>query len=60
MNKEKYLHRMYKIVREELKSAMELNTKLLKEFIRAKETNRQLLLYIDFLEQKILDLQKED
>ena len=56
MNKEFYLNRMLKIREEELKVVKEDDYKLLKELIRQQEVNRQLLLYIEFLEEKIIDL----
>lgn len=60
MNKNFFEHRMLKIREEELKVVKEDNYKLLKELIRQQEVNRQLLLYIEFLEEKIIDLQKEN
>lgn len=60
MNKNFFEHRMLKIREEELKVIKEDNYKLLKELIRQQEVNRQLLLYIEFLEEKIIDLQKEN
>ena len=56
MNKNFFEHRMLKIREEELKVVKEDNYKLLKELIRQQETNRQFLLYIEFLEEKIIDL----
>ena len=56
MNKNFFEHRMLKIREEELKVVKEDNYKLLKELIRQQETNRQLLLYIQFLEERIIDL----
>ena len=56
MNKNFFEHRMLKIREKELKVVKEDNYKLLKELIRQQETNRQLLLYIQFLEEKIIDL----
>ena len=56
MNKNFFEHRMLKIREEELKVVKEDNYKLLKELIRQQETNRQFLLYIQFLEEKIIDL----
>ena len=56
MNKDFFEHRMLKIREEELKVVKEDNYTLLKELIRQQETNRQLLLYIQFLEEKIIDL----
>ena len=60
MNKNFFEHRMLKIREEELKVVKEDNYKLLKELIRQQESNRQLLLYIKFLEEKIIDMQKEN
>ena len=60
MDKNLFEHRMLKIREEELKVVKDDNYKLLKELIRQQETNRQLLLYIEFLEEKIIDLQKEN
>ena len=60
MNTNLFEHRMLKIREEELKVVKEDNYKLLKELIRQQEVNRQLLLYIEFLEEKIIDLQKEN
>ena len=59
MNKNFFEHRMLKIREEELRVAKEDNYKLLKELIRQQEVNRQLLLYVSFLEEKIIDMQKE-
>ena len=56
MDKNFFNRRMLAIRNEELKVAKEDNYKLLKELIRQQETNRQLLLYIQFLEEKIIDL----
>ena len=56
MNTNLFEHRMLKIREEELKVVKEDNYKLLKELIRQQETNRQFLLYIQFLEEKIIDL----
>ena len=56
MDKNFFEHRMLKIREEELKVVKEDNYKLLKELIRQQETNRQFLLYIQFLEEKIIDL----
>ena len=53
MDKNFFEHRMLKIREEELKVVKEDNYKLLKELIRQQETNRQFLLYIQFLEEKI-------
>ena len=60
MDKNLFEHRMLKIREEELRVLKEDNYKLLKELIRQQETNRQLLLYIQFLEEKIIDMQKEN
>ena len=56
MDKNFFEHRMLKIREEELRVLKEDNYKLLKELIRQQETNRQFLLYIQFLEEKIIDL----
>ena len=56
MNNDLFNRRMLAIRNEELKVVKEDNYKLLKELIRQQETNRQLLLYIQFLEEKIIDL----
>ena len=56
MDKNFFNRRMLAIRNEELKVAKEDNYKLLKELIRQQEINRQLLLYIQFLEEKIIDL----
>ena len=60
MNKNFFEHRMLKIREEELKVVKEDNYKLLKELIRQQETNRQFLLYIQFLEEKIIDLNNQN
>ena len=60
MDKNFFEHRILKIREEELRVLKEDNYKLLKELIRQQEVNRQLLLYIEFLEEKIIDLQKEN
>ena len=60
MNMNKFEHRMLKIREEELKVVKEDNYKLLKELIRQQETNRQFLLYIQFLEEKIIDLNNQN
>ena len=60
MDKNFFEHRMLKIREEELRVLKEDNYKLLKELIRQQETNRQFLLYIQFLEEKIIDMQKEN
>ena len=51
---------MLAIRNEELKVTKEDNYKLLKELIRQQEVNRQLLLYIQFLEEKIIDLSNQN
>ena len=56
MDNDLFNRRMLAIRNEELKVVKEDNYKLLKELIRQQETNRQLLLYIQFLEEKIIDL----
>ena len=60
MNKNFFEHRMLKIREEELKVVKDDNYKLLKELIRQQETNRQFLLYIQFLEEKIIDLNNQN
>lgn len=60
MDKNFFEHRMLKIREEELKVVKEDNHKLLKELIRQQETNRQFLLYIQFLEEKIIDLNNQN
>ena len=60
MDKNFFEHRMLKIREEELKVVKEDNYKLLKELIKQQETNRQLLLYIQFLEEKIIDLNNQN
>ena len=60
MNMNKFEHRMLKIREEELKVVKDDNYKLLKELIRQQETNRQFLLYIQFLEEKIIDLNNQN
>ena len=60
MDMNKFEHRMLKIREEELKVVKEDNYKLLKELIRQQETNRQFLLYIQFLEEKIIDLSNQN
>lgn len=60
MDKEFYLNRMLKIREEELKVVKEDNYKLLKELIKQQEVNRQFLLYIQFLEEKIIDLNNQN
>ena len=60
MNKDFFEHRMLKIREEELKVVKEDNYKLLKELIKQQETNRQFLLYIQLLEEKIIDLNNQN
>ena len=60
MDKNFFEHRMLKIREEELKIVKEDNYKLLKELIKQQEENRQLLLYIQFLEEKIIDLNNQN
>ena len=60
MNKDLFNRRMLAIRNEELKVVKEDNYKLLKELIRQQETNRQFLLYIQFLEEKIIDLNNQN
>ena len=60
MDKNLFEHRMLKIREEELKVIKEDNYKLLKELIKQQETNRQFLLYIQFLEEKIIDLNNQN
>ena len=60
MNKYLFNRRMLAIRNEELKVTKEDNYKLLKELIRQQEVNRQLLLYIQFLEEKIIDLSNQN
>ena len=60
MDKNFFEHRMLKIREEELRVLKEDNYKLLKELIRQQETNRQFLLYIQFLEEKIIDLNNKN
>ena len=60
MDKNLFNRRMLAIRNEELKVAKDDNFKILKELVRQQEVNRQLLLYIDFLEERIIDMQKED
>ena len=60
MDKNFFEHRMLKIREEELKVVKDDNYKLLKELIRQQETNRQFLLYIQFLEEKIIDLNNQN
>ena len=60
MNNDLFNRRMLAIRNEELKVLKEDNYKLLKELIRQQETNRQFLLYIQFLEEKIIDLNNQN
>ena len=60
MNNDLFNRRMLAIRNEELKVIKEDNYKLLKELIKQQETNRQLLLYIQFLEEKIIDLNNQN
>ena len=60
MNNNLFNRRMLAIRNEELKVAKDDNFKILKELVRQQEVNRQLLLYIQFLEEKIIDMQKEN
>ena len=60
MDKNFFEHRMSKIREEELKVVKEDNYKLLKELIKQQEINRQFLLYIKLLEEKIIDLNNQN
>ena len=60
MDKDLFNRRMLAIRNEELKVAKEDNFKILKELVRQQEVNRQLLLYIQFLEEKIIDLNNQN
>ena len=60
MNKDFFNRRMLAIRNEELKVAKDDNFKILKELVRQQEVNRQLLLYIQFLEEKIIDLNNQN
>ena len=60
MNKDLFNRRMLAIRNEELKVAKDDNFKILKELVRQQEVNRQLLLYIKFLEEKIIDLNNQN
>ena len=60
MNKDLFNRRMLAIRNEELKVAKDDNFKILKELVRQQEVNRQLLLYIQFLEEKIIDLNNQN
>ena len=56
MNNDLFNRRMLAIRNEELKVVKDDNFKILKELVRQQEVNRQLLLYIEFLEERIIDL----
>ena len=60
MNNNLFNRRMLAIRNEELKVTKEDNFKILKELVRQQEVNRQLLLYIQFLEEKIIDLNNQN
>ena len=60
MNNDLFNRRMLAIRNEELKIAKEDNFKLLKQLVRQQEVNRQFLLYIQFLEDKIIDLNNQN
>ena len=60
MNNDLFNRRMLAIRNEELKVAKEDNFKILKQLVRQQEVNRQLLLYIQFLEEKIIDLNNQN
>ena len=60
MDKNFFNRRMLTIRNEELKVAKDDNFKILKELVRKQEENRQLLLYIKFLEEKIIDLNNQN
>lgn len=60
MNNNLFNRRMLAIRNEELKVAKDDNFKILKELVRQQEVNRQLLLYIQFLEEKIIDLNNQN
>ena len=60
MNNDLFNRRMLAIRNEELKVAKDDNFKILKELVRQQEVNRQLLLYIQFLEEKIIDLNNQN
>ena len=60
MNNDLFNRRMLAIRNEELKVAKDNNFKILKELVRQQEVNRQLLLYIQFLEEKIIDLNNQN
>ena len=60
MNNDLFNRRMLAIRNEELKVVKEDNFKLLKELVKQQEVNRKFLLYIKFLEEKIIDMQQEN
>ena len=60
MNNDLFNRRMLAIRNEELKIVKEDNFKLLKELVKQQEVNTQFLLYIKFLEEKIIDMQQEN
>ena len=60
MNNDLFNRRMLAIRNEELKVVKEDNYKLLKQLVRQQEVNRQFLLYIQFLEEKIIDLNNQN
>ena len=60
MNNDLFNRRMLAIRNEELKIAKDDNFKILKELVRQQEVNRQLLLYIEFLEERIIDLNNQN
>ena len=60
MDKNLFNRRMLAIRNEELKVSKDDNFKILKELVRQQEVNRQLLLYIEFLEEKIIDLNNQN
>lgn len=60
MDKNFFNRRMLAIRNEELKVAKEDNFKLLKQLVRQQEVNRQFLLYIQFLEEKMIDLNNQN
>ena len=60
MDNDLFNRRMLAIRNEELKVAKEDNFKLLKQLVRQQEVNRQFLLYIQFLEEKIIDLNNQN
>ena len=60
MDKNFFNIRMLTIRNEELKVDKDNFFKILKELVRKQEENRQLLLYIKFLEEKIIDLNNQN